>query len=240
MDCKIKLNNLISLLDLTLLDTNVCTFDIQALAQKAIQYPVAAICILPEHLPYLPIHKQVKYATVVNFPSGNMSQHEVLQTLDCILSEYSVDEIDYVFPYRTYLEGNKVSALAHHTACYQMCKQRHVLFKVILETGAFPSIELIKQASQDILFQGCDFLKTSTGKIPQGASLPTVMAIASVILDTKIPCGIKISGGIKTIEQAYSYIDLVEDILMRPVNPKWFRIGASSLLEVITEQTTPH
>ena len=65
-----------------------------------------------------------------------------------------------------------------------------------------------------------------------GATLSAATAMLTAIVDSKKTCGIKLSGGIKTIEQAQSYIVLAEDMMRVPVDKHWFRIGASTLLDL--------
>lgn len=220
-----------SLIDLTLLDINASASDIHDLVIKAKKYGVAAVCVFPEHLKYIASEITIKRSTVVNFPGGEQPLPQVLNQLKNIITTHQVDEIDYVFPYQTYLSGHKAEAMGHSREIIQLCKQHHLLVKVILETGALPSSEIIYEMSSDIIKSGCDFLKTSTGKIPQGATLPAVSAILKAILDSQSNCGLKVSGGVKTVEQALAYMKLAEEVLNRPVDKTWFRIGASSLLE---------
>ena len=89
----------------------------------------------------------------------------------------------------------------------------------------------IYQVSRELLAIGCDFLKTSTGKISQGASLSAVFAILSAIKDARTHCGVKISGGVKASQQALKYAWLAELVMEEKINKDLFRIGASSLLE---------
>lgn len=224
---------LIPLIDLTLLDLDATKIDILTCVTKAAQHNVAAVCVFPQHLTFIPSIVPVPRATVVNFPTGNESHEHVLQEIERAIVHNRVNEIDYVFPYQAYLAGDKNSALSFCLTAYQLCQQHCVLFKVILETGALPSSQLIYQLSLDVINNGCDFIKTSTGKISQGASIPAATAMLSAIIDSQQSCGIKLSGGIKTIEDALSYVNLAERMTGKTVNKEWFRIGASSLLDEI-------
>ncbi len=221
----------IHLLDLTLLDEHASDANINALAVKANQHEVAAICILPHQLARIATLIQVKRATVVNFPSGNQPHEQVLASIQQLINENNTDEIDYVFPYQSYLSGQREFALSCCQQNYHLCRKHNITFKVILETGVFPSLAMIYQASVDVINHGCDFLKTSTGKLAIGASIPAAFSILSAIKDTGISCGIKVSGGVKTTDQAFSYIHLAQHVLQRKIDNSWFRLGASSLLD---------
>lgn len=223
----------LSLIDLTLLSTEATAHDIHDLCIKANQHRVAAVCILPEHLPGLSVESPIKRATVVNFPMGNHPQQLVKDTIKRLVEHQQVDEIDYVFPYLDYLAHHKMNALDHCKHVYECCKQHGLTFKVILETGALPSMDVIYELSMDILNIGCDFLKTSTGKTSVGATIPAVFSILSAINDSNRACGVKVSGGIKTLEQANTYIQLTESMFNHNVNESCFRLGTSSLIDDI-------
>jgi len=226
-----------SLIDLTLLSSQATASDIARLTVKGLQHNVAALCVLPQHLDLIPEELPIIRATVVNFPSGNEPHLQVMKAIDQIATHQQVEEMDYVFPYEAYLAGDEDYALSCAAEAYQLCNQYGLLFKVILETGALPSPEMIYQMSLDIIHNGCDFIKTSTGKTATGATIPAAKAMLSAILDSKITCGIKLSGGIKTIKQAQSYITLAEDMMGLDVDKCWFRLGASSLLDEIIANT---
>ncbi len=114
------------------------------------------------------------------------------------------------------------------------------MLKIILETGN-KSAEEIEQTSQIALEHGADFLKTSTGKINIGATPEAAKIMLEAI--QKFPqlhptqsrsIGFKASGGVRTLEQAETYIHLLKSILgNHAFSPKYFRMGASSLLEEI-------
>lgn len=219
-----------SLIDFTKLDSTATPTDISTLARCADEHHMAAVCVLPEHLEYVDTKNPIKRATVINFPAGKDSLSTSLKAVDMVATNQKLSEIDYVFPYSVYLSGNHTSALADCYRVYQHCKQQELTFKVILETGALPSNDMIYHLSTEILLQGCDFIKTSTGKIATGATISAVFSILSAIVDSNITAGIKVSGGIKTYEQATSYVRLAEHMLNKKANSQWFRFGASRLL----------
>ena len=221
-----------ALIDYTCLKIDASIEDIESLAAKAVEHHVAAVCIYPQHLDIIPKTLPILRATVVNFPTGEEPLAQVLESIERIKSQHQVNEIDYVFPYQTYLSGNEAIALSHCETVSSLCKQHHLTFKVILETGAFSSLDMIHDLSIKIIQRGCDFLKTSTGKISQGASIPVAFAMLLAIQETHTTCGIKLSGGIKTIEQAIAYVQLAQFMLNKTPDSSWLRLGTSSLLEI--------
>ncbi|MDA0671676.1 MAG: deoxyribose-phosphate aldolase, partial [Bacteroidetes bacterium] len=88
---------------------------------------------------------------------------------------------------------------------------------------------------------GADFLKTSTGKVAISATVEAVEVMMKVVADhyqkTGQTVGIKVAGGVRTVEQAHPYIALAETHL--PFDwrhPQHMRFGASSLLDDIVTQ----
>ncbi|HAT8178491.1 TPA: deoxyribose-phosphate aldolase [Legionella pneumophila] len=223
---------LIHCIDLTLLEADASPDALYQLQKQACQNDVAAICVLPKHLHAFEHHSKIKLATVINFPLGNDDLLVSLAEIDNAI-QLGANEIDYVLPYQYYLRGNKQKALNHCDVIIQTCKKYQLTLKIILETGAFPDMESIYQLSSEVIALGGQFLKTSTGKISQGATLASVFAIACAVMDSSYAssCGIKVSGGIKTPLQAQQYAQLTELLMGKAIHKDWFRIGASTLLE---------
>ncbi|BCA95573.1 deoxyribose-phosphate aldolase [Legionella antarctica] len=226
----ISIDQLIQSMDLTLLKDNPSDEELENINQLAKNHPVASLCVYANHLYKFNLPSGFNFATVVNFPHGNNDLNSCIKEIDQSLI-LGVKEIDYVFPYQMYLADNKHEALNQCRAIAQSCKQYGLTLKIIMETGAFSDIGSIYQLSVKLIDMGCAFLKTSTGKIAQGASLSAVFAILSAIKDSEKKCGVKISGGIKTPKQAREYAYLAELVLNKKINKDWFRLGASSLLD---------
>ena len=226
--------NLFHLLDLTCLKETTTALDIKHLVEEGQKHQVAALCVWPRDLKYIPKDCKIQKATVVNFPSGHQSLEEVILEVETILKQHPHTEIDYVFPYQTYLSGAHDKALQHCQSIATLCHQKGVIIKVILETGLFPNADLIEEAALSIIACGADFLKTSTGKAAIGATPDAVLAICHAIVKSHQDCGIKISGGVKSMCQALTYLEIVHDILPKVPNARWFRIGSSQLVDDLT------
>src|SRR5205823_2666711 len=141
-----------------------------------------------------------KIATVVNFPQGNDALENVLFAIQQVIHD-GANEIDVVFPYSDYLRGEKEKALDFIRQCKAVSGEEIVL-KVIIETGALVHHAIIAEVSYEVSHAGADFLKTSTGKIAVGATMDAVRAMFATIKKISRPMGIKVSGGVRTIEQA--------------------------------------
>lgn len=228
----------ISLLDLTLLDEKASTEQLQTLFHQAYEQAVAAICVYPTHLNNSVSLGDVSRATVINFPQGNEPIEPLLISIDTLLQEKRIDEIDYVFPYQDYLQGQEKKALNHCQQLINHCHHKQLRVKVIVEVSAFSNHTQLYTLSRQVIEQGCDFLKTATGR----KGNPTVLAVKTLLEAIKasdLSCGLKISGGIKTPELAFFYMHLAQAFLDKPVDKSWFRLGASQLINALLSQNNP-
>ena len=217
-------------MDLTSLNEQDTAADIVALCAKALEpVQVAAVCVYPQFVELAAAHLTdtgVAIATVVNFPEGNAEYKTVYDDIKRCVKE-GATEIDVVFPYTAFLK-EETGIKEFLQKCKKNCKS--ALLKVILETGALGSVENIKTASALAIEAGADFLKTSTGKMAQGASVEAATAMLQTIKESGADVGIKISGGVRSLDQALPYLNLAEKIMGAAwITPQHFRFGASQL-----------
>jgi deoxyribose-phosphate aldolase len=230
---------LLRLLDLTSLNETDTQEKIAVFLEMArtLPQPVAGVCVWPQFVRMAAnefAHSRTHVVTVANFPEGAATLVETLTEIERALTG-GANEIDVVFPYQRFLAGERHYALNFIEACKAACGEK-VLLKVILETGVLVEPTLIADASYDALMSGADFIKTSTGKISDGASLEAVATMLLLIKHTATqlthPIGIKISGGIRTSQQAAQYLALADQIMgANWATPRTFRIGASQLAQ---------
>lgn len=225
---------MLSFIDLTSLNENDTPETITALCHQAKSSDTspAAVCVFPhfvEHAVSLLKGSGIKIATVANFPSGENTLESVMHSIQQSIKN-GAEEIDVVFPYRAYLSGNKKYSCHFIQSCKEGCGESIVL-KVILETGALQELSLISDASELLIDVGADFLKTSTGKISIGATLPAAEVMLQSIKKSRKNVGFKASGGIRTLAQATEYRELANQIMGKAwVTPAHFRIGTSKNL----------
>ncbi|SRR5579883_448150 len=232
---------LIPLIDLTSLNDTDTESSIAAFCEKATTPygQVAAVCVYPQFVRLVADQfagTPVTTATVANFPQGSESLEATLVEIGQALQE-GAQEIDVVFPYHRYLAGEQQYAHQFIVACKAACGE-DVLLKVILETGILKDPAIIADASLEAFTAGADFIKTSTGKIAEGATLEAaatmLLAIQHATPQLKRPLGLKISGGIREVSQAAQYLELADYIMGRDwASPKTFRIGTSKLVDEI-------
>lgn len=200
---------------------------------------VAAVCVYPRFITQVVQQLKdtpIKVATVANFPQGASSLDHVMEEIQLAI-QAGAQEVDVVFPYTSYLQGNKKSAYDFIRACKTVCG-KSITLKVILETGMLSDLAVIAEVSHNVCLAGADFLKTSTGKTPIGATLEAacvmLLTIKELSLKLKRSIGFKASGGVRTIEQANEYIALAQAIMGNHwVSSEHFRLGASQLVENI-------
>lgn len=231
---------IVGLIDLTRLNEADKEDDIALFLPKAqtVFGNVAAIVVYPwfVRLVKASLTANIPVASVANFPSGREKLVDVLIQINDAL-EAGAEEIDVVFPYQRFLNNDLVYVQRFISACRAACPHP-IKLKVILETGIYPTLNKIADATQLVIHEGVDFVKTSTGKTSTGATLEAVAQILLVIRHfwktSQKKVGIKVSGGIKDLSTAATYMQLTEAIM----GPGWidaasFRIGSSKLIDEI-------
>ncbi len=228
----------IGLIDLTDLADDRAPDGIDDLCRRAREHGTAAVCVWPEYVARcseLLAGSGVRVATVVNFPSGDEAVDDVAAMARAALAD-GADDIDLVLPYRSFLDGEPERAGEMVAAIAAMVESPKLL-KVILESGAHPGPDSVAAAAHLAIAQGADFVKTSTGKIADGASLDAAAVMLGEIhaaAQAGRTVGFKPSGGIRTPDEAYAYVDLADEVMGEGwATPATFRFGASGLLDAL-------
>ena len=148
-------------------------------------------------------------------------------------------EIDIVITRAHVFSGNWEALYQEIKSFRETCGDSHL--KTILGTGELGSLRNVAKASLVCMMAGADFIKTSTGKEPQNATLPVSLVMLRMIRDyhqkTGLKVGFKPAGGIRTAKQALEWQILMKEELGREwLEPELFRFGASGLLTDIERQ----
>ena len=231
-----------SAIDLTTLSCNDSTASVSAFAERCMEfysaYPhipnVASICIYPPFVETVGLAVDGSPMRITAVAGGFPSSQTFLEVkmLEVAMAiENGADEIDIV------LNAGKMLTGAYDEAANEVevlrAEAAGTVLKVILETGALKTPELIRKASLLSMFAGADFIKTSTGKIDVAATPEAAVVMCHAIRDyferTGRRVGFKAAGGVRTAADAALYYTIVEKIL----GTEWlttdlFRIGASS------------
>ena len=200
--------------DHTVLDPLTTWEKVKTACDQAIAHNTATVCIPPRYVKRAAeyVGNQLKLCTVVGFPNGySTPEVKVFETEDAIRN--GADEIDMVVNLGLVKDGDWEGVVAEIKAVKASCKGR--ILKVIVEACLLTREEKINM-SRVVSMSGADFLKTSTGFSTGGATLTDVS-----LFHQHLAPGVRLkaAGGIKTLEQAQSFLDAGAD-----------RIGASGLL----------
>jgi len=232
----------LSLLDLTNLREDCDPNAIEVLCRRATTPygSAAAICIWPRFVRHargiLGEGGNIRIATVVNFPSGDLPVAAVTAETRQAVAD-GADEIDLVIPYKAFRAGDETAVTDMVAAVREACP--HSCLKVIIEAGELKDSSLIRRASELAIEAGADFIKTSTGKVAVNATLEAADIMLRTIRDSRKRIGFKPAGGIGTVADADLYLRLAETIMgSNWIMPSTFRFGASSLLDDITAVLT--
>jgi len=189
-----------SFIDHALLNSTATPEQVEKCCQEADRFQFAAVCVYPIYVKQAAelLHgKTPKVGTVIGFPSGaTTSLTKLYEAQEAV--ENGAKELDIMINL-AYLKAGKTEELYREIA--QICQETGQLVKVILETNLLTDTE--KQLAAEIcLDAGAQFLKTSTGW-HGGATVADIKFLKQV---TKGQIGIKASGGIRTIEQAFDLV----------------------------------
>jgi deoxyribose-phosphate aldolase len=234
-----------SLIDLTTLNSTDSVERGELFAERvnnlAKQYPsvpnVAAICVYPSLVSAVRntlSNNGVKIASVAaGFPASQTFIDIKLSECQMCL-EMGADELDVVISLGYFLEGDYFTVFSELQQIKEVAGDAQV--KVILETGAMPSLSDIRLASFLAMEAGADFIKTSTGKIDVAATPEALYVMCQAAKDyydeTGRMVGIKPAGGMTTAPDAIMFYSIVEEILGEKwLNNKWIRLGASRLAD---------
>lgn len=231
-DGKALARRALSLVDLTELSESADETAIAQLCATArgddVVPATAAVCIPAAHVATAKSHlagSNVLVATVVDFPGGRGDRADIVAQTRSAVAD-GADEIDYVFSHERFVSGEEQLAGELVAAVREASAGRAL--KVILETGVLIDPRRIGAASRLAIENGADFIKTSTGRTPVSATPDAVAAMAQAVCEIGRGTGIKVSGGLRSLEQVQVYLALVERIV-GPVDARRFRFGASGL-----------
>jgi deoxyribose-phosphate aldolase len=236
---------LFSSIDLTTLSTTDSPASVTKFVERVNafddEYPaykhVAAICVYSNFAEVVRTHLDVTGVNVAVcagcFPSSQT--FTAVKVADAALAiESGANEVDIVMNVGLFLDGE------YEELCDEIIEIKHTIkdahLKVILETGALKTAANIKKASILSMYSDADFIKTSTGKIYEGATPEAAYVMCSCIKEyyekTGRKVGFKAAGGVRTPEDALKYYAIVKEVLGDEwLNTELFRIGASSLAD---------
>ena len=196
--------NIASYIEHTNLSPTLTIHAIDKLVEEAKQFGFAGVCVPPFWVKRAQREigkEKILLVTVAGFPLGyNMTETKLDEMKRAI--DNGADEIDVVWnvtSFKTGIPWTKIEI----AKCSKLAHDHQKLLKVIIETAYLSDAE-IEKACKICADAGVDFVKTSTGCAPSGASVEHVTIMKKVLPST---VGVKASGGIKTVEQTIALIN---------------------------------
>jgi deoxyribose-phosphate aldolase len=211
------------MIDHTLLKPQATHEDVEKLCQEARKYSFWSVCVNSAYVRQAAQFvrgSDVKVCSVVGFPLGAMPPDIKAAEARRAIRE-GAREIDMVINVGALKSGDNDAVLNDIRAVVEVCKDGRALSKVILETALLTDEEKVR-ACQLSMRAGADFVKTSTGFGPGGATAQDIALMSATVAPKKL--GVKASGGVRTYSDAAKMIEAGAT-----------RIGASSSIDIIAE-----
>ena len=208
------------LIDHTLLRPDATRDEIVKLCREARKYGFASVCVNPYWAPVAAAElagSAVKVCTVVGFPLGATSTEAKVAETEAAL-RVGAQEIDMVQNIGALRSGDHDAVKADIAAVVAVAHRAGAIVKVILETALLDDNQKA-MASMLAKMAGADFVKTSTGFGPSGA---TAHDVALMRMAVGPEMGVKAAGGIRTL-----------DDLRKMAAAGASRIGASASVKIV-------
>ncbi len=211
---------LAGLIDHTLLKPDATPDQVRRLCAEARDLGFHAVCVNPCYVRLaaeLLEGSRVRVDTVVGFPLGaSATEVKVFEAQWAIAG--GAQEIDMVINIGALKAGDPAAVQQDIGAVVQACHSAGALCKVILETGYLNDGEKI-EACRRAVAAGADFVKTSTGFGPGGATAADVALMRGTVGPS---VGVKAAGGIRSYEAARELVGAGAN-----------RIGTSASVQIV-------
>jgi deoxyribose-phosphate aldolase len=210
------------LIDHTILKPEATPEQVTKLCEEARRFSFGAVCLNPTNVRLaasLLKGTPVAICTVAGFPLGaTLSEVKAFEAAQVIAA--GAREVDMVINIGALKAGDY--ALVRHdvAAVVQACRERGALSKVIIETAYLTTEEKIA-ACLLVQAAGADFVKTSTGFGPAGATIDDVALMRRVVGPRM---GVKAAGGIRDLATARAMVQAGAT-----------RIGASASVKIMQD-----
>jgi deoxyribose-phosphate aldolase len=166
---------------------------------------IATVVVKPFYVPdcaRLLKDSGVGTSTVIGFPHGGQAPEVKVSTALTALRD-GATELDMVINIGALIERDYPTIEKEIASVVGVGHASNATVKVILETAYLDDAQKAI-AAQIAVAAGADFVKTSTGFGPEGATVEDVRLLRSVV-GPKV--GVKASGGIRTLDEALAMID---------------------------------
>jgi deoxyribose-phosphate aldolase len=213
---------LASIIDHTLMEPEATRTQVEQLCHEAAKFHFACAVVNPIWVATavkMLARTGVPVGAAIGFPFGatlvSTLRHEA-----ATLTRLGARELDIVLPVGVLKSGDYSAVHRTIHAVATVAHHRGALLKVILETALLTMEEKLR-ASEIAIQAGADFIKSSTGFSTGGATVADVALMRGV---AGARCGVKASGGIRTLAE-------VKAMLEAGAN----RIGSSASVAIVSE-----
>ena len=217
-----EVENILKIVDHTLLLQTSPWEEIKQICDDAMKYGTASVCIPPCYVKQAAEYMgdKMTVCTVIGFPNGNCTTAtKVFETKDAIAN--GAKEIDMVINVGQLKAKNYDYVLNEIKEIKAACGDK--ILKVIIETCLLTDEEKIKMC-EIVTESGADFIKTSTGFSTAGATFDDVELFAKHVgKNVKI----KAAGGISSLADAEKFMELGAE-----------RLGTSRIVKIVKNQDT--
>jgi len=211
-----------AMIDHTLLRPDAIRSEIETVCREAIEFGFASVCVNPTWVSLcarLLRGSPVAVCSVVGFPLGATTPDaKQFETRRAIFD--GAREIDMVMNVGALKSGDLRLVEVDMQAVTAACHEAGAISKVILETALLIDDEKVTACTL-AKAAGADFVKTSTGFGPGGATAADVALMRRVVGEDM---GIKASGGVRTLENVKAMVAAGAT-----------RIGASAGVRIVKE-----
>ena len=187
-----------ALIDHTLLRADATRADVEVLCREAVAYRFAAVCLNPTWIKVAArqlTSSGIAVCSVVGFPFGatttDVKGYEARRAMFD-----GACEIDMVINVGALRSGEDRHVGRDIEAVTTVCAENGALSKVIIEAALLTEDEKIR-ACRLAVAAGADFVKTSTGFGPGGATVADVALMRRVV---GAGVGVKAAGGVRDLE----------------------------------------
>ncbi|MGE0363726.1 MAG: deoxyribose-phosphate aldolase [Vicinamibacterales bacterium] len=214
------------LIDHTLLKPDATAADIETLCREAVEHRFATVCVNPTWVALAARRLRgtgVGVCSVVGFPLGaTTADVKAYETRRAIVD--GATEIDMVINVGALKSGELRLVEQDIEAVATACRACGVTSKVIIEAALLTDDEKVTACTL-AKAAGADFVKTSTGFGPGGATVADVALMRRVVGDTM---GVKAAGGVRDLGQVQAMVAAGAS-----------RVGASAGVRIVRESVAP-
>ena len=197
--------SLAATLDHTLLKPDATRDQILALCNEAAEHHFACAMVNPAWVPLATsalAGTRIPVGVVIGFPLGaTLSTSKRDEAREMV--KMGARELDMVLNIGMLKSGMYEQAEADIRCVVEVGRSAGSIVKVILETCLLSLPEKLR-AAEMVINAGADYLKTSTGFASGGATASDVALLRGIAGDS---CGVKASGGIRTLADARTMLE---------------------------------